>query len=206
MRALPLHPSRLSIFCLAITCAAGGEAADYPYDAYISTDQAQIIAGPGHRFYATDRLARGTKVEIYREEPSGWLAIRPPEGSFSWVPGDFVERLDDENLARVKEPTGAWIGTSVEHVSEHQQQITLKMGELVQVLGEKTVAAKSGKEQTWLKIAPPAGEYRWVHLRDVSRQKPPEPVTPVAAEVEVIREAEALTPALSQGEREKTEE
>jgi hypothetical protein len=122
------------------------------------------------------------------------------------VPAEFVERLDADNLGRVKESTGAWIGTSVEHVSEHQQQVTLKAGELVQVVGEKLVGAKSGKEQAWLKITPPAGEYRWVHLRDVSRQKPEEPVAPVTAEVEAVSEPETTTPALSQKEREGTRE
>src|SRR5439155_21443618 len=85
-----------------------------------------------------------------------------------------VERLDDDKLGRVKQATGAWVGTNVEHVAEHHQQVTLKAGELVQIIAEKSVAAKEGKEQTWLKVAPPAGEYRWVHLRDVVRQNPEE--------------------------------
>ncbi len=165
-------------FCCAVSAATD----DFPYSAYIAADKTEVVAGPGHRFYATDRLARGTKVEIYREEASGWLAIRPPEGSFSWAPADFVERLDDDKLGRVKEPTGAWVGTSVEHVAEHQQQVTLKAGELVQIIDEKTVTANDGKERTWLKIAPPAGEYRWVHLRDVVRQKPEEPEPPPIVE------------------------
>src|SRR5439155_21350954 len=117
-----------------LCCAAIASAGDFPYIAYVCVEDAQVVAGPGHRFYATDQLPRGMKVEIYREEPSGWLAIRPPEGSFSWVPGEFVERLDEKNLAKVKDQTGAWVGTSVEHVSEYQQQVTLKAGELVQVI------------------------------------------------------------------------
>ncbi len=170
---------RLLLGCAVLLCSVA-LAEDYPYEAYVVTDDAEVVAGPGHRFYITERLARGTQVEIYREEPSGWLAIRPPEGSFSWVPADFVERLDDE-LGKVKEPAAAWIGTSVEHVSEHHQQFTLKAGELVSILSEKTVTAKSGGEQTWLKISPPAGEFRWIHLRDVSRQKPKVPTAPLAA-------------------------
>src|SRR6476660_5380365 len=126
------------------------EADESPYEAFVSTDLAEVVAGPSHRFYATDRLSRGTKVEIYREELSGWLAIRPPEGSFSWAPGESIERLDGDHLGRVKEPSGAWIGTSVEHVREHHQQVTLKQGELVQILGEKSVVGAGGKEQTWL--------------------------------------------------------
>jgi hypothetical protein len=173
----------LRVFVLSLCCAVSAAADDFPYSAYIAADKTEVVAGPGHRFYATDRLPRGTEVEIYREEASGWLAIRPPEGSFSWVPADFVERLEEEKLGKVKQQTGAWVGTSVEHVAEHHQQVTLKQGELVQIIDEKTVTASDGKERTWLKIAPPAGEYRWVHLRDVVRQKPEEPVRAPTAEI-----------------------
>lgn len=200
MRPLHLYSLIAALSCAAIACAD-----DFPYAAYICVEQAEIVAGPGHRFYATDRLPRGMKVDVYREEPSGWLAIRPPEGSFSWVPAEFVERLEDQNLAKVKEPTGAWVGTSVEHVSEYQQQVTLKAGEVVQVIAEKTAGGSAGKERKWLKIAPPAGEYRWVHLRDVSRQKPEEP-KPVEVEEEPVEvKNTGLTPTLSQREKELAE-
>jgi hypothetical protein len=192
---------------MGLIAAATWAADEFPYQAYVLSENVDVVAGPGHRFYATDRLTRGTQVEIYREEASGWLAIRPPEGSFSWIPAEFVERLEDDLLGRVIEPTGAWIGTSVEHVSEHQQQVTLKAGELVQIIGEKSAAAKEGEKRTWLKISPPAGEYRWVHLRDVGRQKPQDVLPKVAAEVDPEDEsvATALTPALSQGKREEAE-
>jgi uncharacterized protein YraI len=183
---------------LSVLAVLAARADESPYEAYIATDNVEIVAGPGHRYYATDRLPRGTKIEIYREEASGWLAIRPPEGSFSWVPAEFVERLDDASLGRVSESTSAWVGTTVEHVVEHHQQVTLKAGELVQILGEKSAAAKRDVERKWFKIAPPAGEYRWVYLRDVSRQQPedPEPVEPQVVE-------QAITPALSSRERAK---
>jgi hypothetical protein len=172
-----------------ITALPRAAADERPYTAYVIADGAEIVAGPEHRYYATDRLSRGTAVEVYREEASGWLAIRPPEGSFSWTPAEFIERLDDDKpdgdkLGRVRQSIGAWIGTSVEHVDEHYQQVKLKAGELVQILGEKTITSAGGTEATWLKIAPPAGEYRWIHLRDVSRQEPvelPPPMTLAAA-------------------------
>lgn len=168
-------PAKLIIRALTVVASltATTIAADeFPYDAYVAVDQAEVVAGPGHRFYATDRLERGAKVEIYREEPSGWLAIRPTDGAFSWTPAESIERLkDDATLGRVKQSTPAWIGTAAEHVSEHRQQVTLKTGEMVQILGEKSVG-EGGQRQKWLKIAPPAGEFRWIHLRDVSRQMP----------------------------------
>jgi hypothetical protein len=146
-------------------------AEEFPYTAYVAVERAEVVSGPGHRFYATEQLPQGAEVEVYREEPSGWLAIRPPDGSFSWVPAEAVERSGEAEAGRVVEPTPAWIGTATERVSEHRQQVTLQEGELVRILGEKTVAAE-GQEQVWLKIAPPAGEFRWIHLRDVSRQMP----------------------------------
>lgn len=160
---------------IALAVAPFCAANESPYEAYVCVDQADVVAGPGHRFYVTDRLSRGTKVEIYREEASGWLAIRPPEGSFSWVPSDFVERTEDEHVGRLTQPAGSWVGTTVEHVDEHHQQVTLKAGELVHIESEKSATSKSGNERKWLKIAPPAGEYRWIHLRDVARQKPIDP-------------------------------
>jgi hypothetical protein len=179
MPAIRTHWSIIAL--VGLLCARANAADGFPYEAFVCTDAAEVVAGPGHRHYVTDRLTRGTKVEIYREEASGWLAIRPPEGSFSWVPSEFVERTDGENLGRVKETTGAWIGTTIEHVSEHRQEVTLKVGELVQILGERSVGGKSGNGRAWLKISPPAGEYRWIYLRDVSRQKPEDEPRPQLA-------------------------
>jgi hypothetical protein len=162
--------------CAAACALAARAEDDFPYHAYVAVDGAEVVSGPGQRYYATDRLALGAKIEVYREEASGWLAIRPPQGSFSWVDAAAIERdEEDEALGRVTEPTPAWIGTAAERVSEHRQHVTLKEGEVVKIIGEKQVASDEGEEETWLKISPPAGEFRWIHLRDVSRQRP-EPI------------------------------
>src|SRR5438874_7032441 len=211
MPGMRFHFSIAQAACFFSVWSCAAAAAEFPYEAYVIVDGAEIVAGPGHRFYATDRLSRGTKVEIYREEASGWLAIRPPDGSFSWVPADFVERLEDDKLGRVKQPTGAWVGTAVEQVAEHHQQLTLKAGELVQIIDEKTAVGNDGNERTWLKITPPAGEYRWVHLRDVVRQKPAEPEPP--AQLTGDEDQDTLTPdpttssrvPISQRERERSD-
>ncbi len=196
---MPVRQLTIALVAILTAWSATALGADegYPYEAFVCVDQAEVVAGPGHRYYTTERLSWGSKVEIYREELSGWLAIRPPEGSFSWVPSEFIERLDEVQagsgeVGRVKQPTGVWIGTATEHVGEHRQQITLKTGELVQIESEKTITANSGSERKWLKIAPPAGEFRWVHLRDVSRQKPlaPPPTEDDAEVAPALVEAE----------------
>ncbi|MEX2173183.1 MAG: hypothetical protein WD872_02400 [Pirellulaceae bacterium] len=178
MRLLSL--AALTFTCsLSIVAVARGD--EFPFEGYVAGEGADVASGPGRRFYTTDRLAAGDKVEVYREDDAGWLAIRPPEGSFSWIPAEQVELLED-GVGKVKSATESWIGTSLERVNQHKSQVLLKPGELVEVLDEKTVAFEAGEEK-WLKIAPPAGEFRFVHGQDVSRE-------PVEVKVAAVPEAE----------------
>ena len=186
---------------LMISAARAGE---FPFTGYISGERASVSAGPGRRFYVTDHLPRGSQVEVYREDDAGWLAIRPPEGSFSWVPAEHVERMDGD-VGKIKSATESWIGTSIEQVKEHEHQVSLKPGELVQVLAEKTIGA-GDDEATWLKIAPPAGEFRYINSRDVSREPiaVAEPVLEQAEEQAVAaEEPEAIAPSEASVEPER---
>lgn len=151
---------------IAASAALGDE---FPFTGYIAAERAEVASGPGRRFYVTGHLPRGATVEVYREDDAGWLAIRPPEGSFSWIPAEHVEQLDG-GVGKLTSPTASWVGTSIEKVEEHKSHVELKAGELVQVLAEKTVGEGDSQEK-WLKIAPPAGEFRYVHSRDVSREQ-----------------------------------
>ncbi len=196
---------RLMVFvalaCVAIAGPAASlpaAAAEFPFTGYIAVPEAEVASGPGRRFYTTDKLPRGAQVEVYREDDAGWLAIRPPEGSFSWVPAEHVEP-QGEGTGKVRTATESWIGTTIEDVTEHKSQVALKAGELVEIIDRKRVAT-SGGEEAWLKIAPPAGEFRYVHSRDVSREPVEEPTEEGAAE-----SGDTLTSALSQGEREPEE-
>ncbi|QDU31037.1 hypothetical protein ETAA8_61900 [Anatilimnocola aggregata] len=155
----------------AARVAAAAE--DYPYTAYVSVPQTNVHSGPSRNFYPTDELFEGDQVEVYRREGSSWLGIRPPTGSFSWVPADTVEETDDEGIHRVLIETQSWIGTLFPSVREHKYQVKLRPGELIEVIGQKTVQSTEGNE-TWLKIAPPAGEFRWIHVSQVSRTPPRE--------------------------------
>lgn len=193
-----------ALFCPE-AMAPASLAAEFPFDGYIAAPQAEIASGPGRRFYTTGKLPRGTKVEVYREDDAGWLAIRPPEGSFSWIPAEHVEQLDDD-MGKVRSATESWIGTSIEDVKQHKSQVSLKAGEVVQIIDRKKVATEDG-EEAWLKIAPPAGEFRYVHSRDVSREPVevetanPNMLIPALAQVE----ADAPIPAVSPGAGEPEE-
>jgi uncharacterized protein YgiM (DUF1202 family) len=138
--------------------------------AFVRADLADVRSGPGKKYYATAQLAQGTPIEVYRDDPGGWLAIRPPEGSFSWVLARQLRMTNQPNLAEVIDQGAvAWVGAAAAERLDHKWQVRLDRGELVEVLGSEQLATTSGAvEEPCYKIAPPAGEFRWVRQSDVS--------------------------------------
>ncbi|HEY6563467.1 MAG TPA: hypothetical protein VIY86_03175, partial [Pirellulaceae bacterium] len=69
--------------------------------AYVAVDELDVHSGPGPDFYATSRLPRGARLEVVQEMPE-WIAIRPPEGSFSWLDARnvFVEGMELSGTVR----------------------------------------------------------------------------------------------------------
>lgn len=151
------------LVCLRAVPGMGRER--LPYRAQIAFDDTPIFSGPNDGFYATDYLAAGSTVDVLRRDPGGWLAIRPPEGSFSWVPADRLEFTDRADEAEViADRTQVWIGSRVETVRDHHWQVSLEPGHFVRVLGRRTLGdGRSSRAGEWLQIAPPHGELRWVH-------------------------------------------
>ncbi len=70
-----------------------------------------------------------------------------------------VKRLDN-GLAEVeKDDVPSRIGSRVSD-QRNAVQIRLKKGEVVEIIGEQSIDG-----ETWYKIAPPAGEFRWIQSR-----------------------------------------
>jgi hypothetical protein len=154
----------IAVFLVSIFAACAGAAEQVPpYEAKVIVPGAQVLSGPGADFYAVDTLSEGEIVEVHRQQPGGWLGIRPPEDSFSWVFGRHVKLLDD-GLAQVeKDDVASRIGSRMSD-QRNAVQVRLKKDEIVEVLGEQ-----SSDGQTWYKIAPPPGEFRWIHTRHVAQ-------------------------------------
>jgi len=133
----------------------------------VQSENATLHAGPGPEYYVTGHIARGTRVEIYIRTDDGWCAVRPPQGSFSWVNAKFVRKDYDkigvivaENNKKsipVRVGTDSVLKSSVIHVG-------LKNGDKVRILGEMTLPGGL----TWYKISPPSGEFRWIHENDLA--------------------------------------
>jgi hypothetical protein len=139
----------------------------FPYQAFVLHDEATVHSGPGNVHYATERLRQGAVVEVYREDPGGWCAIRPVDGSFSLVPEATLE-IVGEGVGRVLENgTQAWVGTKLGPVDKPLWQVKLQKSELVEVLGQVSWPNPEGHSTIWYQISPPAGEFRWVRISDI---------------------------------------
>ncbi|MCH8922456.1 MAG: SH3 domain-containing protein [Planctomycetes bacterium] len=137
----------------------------FPYTGYIAGKNVYVRSGPGKNYYPTDKLQQGTPLEIWRHDPGGWFAVRPPEGSYSWVRAKYLRPTDQQGVFVVAaDRVIARVGSKL---SDQRDviQIRLERGEEVEVL--KTVGTGS---RAWCKVAPPAGEFRWVFGQLVERR------------------------------------
>lgn len=147
-----------------------------PYVAEVAGPEATVRSGPGTQYYSTQKLAEGTKVNVYRQDPGGWAAISPPEGSFSWVLGKYVQIDRDETATINAAEVNARVGSKFSDIRD-VIQVRLSEGQQVYVLDAKLLRVGQSA-QTWYKIEPPPGEFRWVKLEElaqVSRKPKPSP-------------------------------
>ena len=167
---LPLAALACSLLCAAAATAAA--APNFPYTAYVTAENVYVRSGPGDNYYPTEKLKAGDKVEVYRHDPGGWLAIRPVPGSFSWVAGRYLQ-LGNKNIATVTEDrVAARVGSRFSDVRDCVQ-VRLHRGEAVEVLdAPRDNAAAGGGSSAWYKIASPAGEFRWISSRFVDTEFP----------------------------------
>jgi hypothetical protein len=188
---------RVAAASIVLACALAGRAAAelHPYEARVVATGAPVQSGPGENFYPTDTLAQGDVVEVYREKTGGWLAIRPPVNSFSWIASRELKKRDDGLAEVVKDDVASRIGSRLND-KHNAAQVRLKKGELVEVLDEDQLG-----DETWFKIAPPAGEFRWIQASLVERIGPvqtasAEVAVPAAPDAKVAIATEATAPPL----------
>ena len=125
-----------------------------------------VRSGPGMNYYPTDKLQKGDQVEVYRHDPGGWYAIRPPRNSFSWVSARHVKKTAD-GLGRANDDQAVVrVGSRLSNVRDIVQ-VRLDPGEPVEILESFNAGG-----QTWYKIAPPSGEFRWMYGRYLSTTPP----------------------------------
>lgn len=150
---------------------SSAEELTFPYKARIVSDNVYVRSGPGSNYYPTDKLRDGEEVEIYRHDPGGWYAIRPPRGSFSWISSRFL-KLGRDGLAEiVGDRVSARVGSRFSDIRD-VVQVRLQEGELVELMPSSSIdpaRPESVNAEKWVKIAPPSGEFRWVSAEYVDR-------------------------------------
>lgn len=180
-----LHVTAISRFvavALLVTSAAvAGEATTLPVTVAVSADHAYLRCGPGDDYYPTERLSAGTDVEVWVIEPSGYCAVRPLRGSFSWVLASDVQAESapsDGSAGGPARTTGvvvtdgavARVGSQLNDL-RHVTQVALEAGERVTIL-EHVRIAEGRHAGDWVRIEPPSGEFRWARAEDLGL--PPE--------------------------------
>src|SRR5262245_57769252 len=145
-------------------------AEQFPYTAYVNSEDVYIRSGPGKNYYPTDKLAKGQPVEVYRHDPGGWYAIRPVEGSFSWVQADCLKPQGERLAVVEKDRAMCFVGTRFSSARD-VHQVRLDKGEQVEILDVKQIG-EGADAQSWCQIAPPSGEFRWVFGKFVDREPP----------------------------------
>jgi hypothetical protein len=156
-------------FALCAAILANAAEQEFPYWAYVADDEAAIRSGPGRNYYAAENLSLGREVEVYRHE-GDWCAIRPPEECFSWVHADDLRIAHDGIGEVLNDKTPCRVGSATSGLRD-VIQVRLQQGEQVEVLDAVQVETDSGLE-FHCKIAPPSGEFRWIHKDAISREPP----------------------------------
>jgi len=151
-----------------VVSASDASAQQFPYMAYVTSEQAYVRSGPGQRHYPTGQIPEGFAVEVYRHDGAGWCAIRPPERSFSWVSSHQVRPFDTGIVEVVSESVVARVGSQISP-NRSAVQVLLPKGERVEL-----IPATEDDDPRWIRIAAPAGEFRWIAADALSRQPPVE--------------------------------
>lgn len=135
----------------------------YPADAIILLPEVEVRSGPSKNFYATSKLRQGERVTVLREskEAPGWLEIKPPPQSFSWISAKYVKQTDathafvDCDPAR---PAQILPGSRLVDQPPNRESMKLTAGTIV-VIVDKALTVQG---ETWLPIQPQPSEVRYL--------------------------------------------
>ncbi len=161
--------SRLCFALLVWSAFVGlAGAQQFPYVAYVTGEQIYVRSGPGQSYYPTGQIPQGFAVEVYRHDGDSWCAIRPPAGSFSWVPSHQVRAAGEGVVEIVGEQVVARVGSGLSP-NRSAVQVLLPKGERLEL-----IVNNENDDPRWVRVAAPAGEFRWVAASSLSRRPPME--------------------------------
>jgi hypothetical protein len=155
-----MRPARLvSGLALLVLGGAVARAEPPPYEAAIAVPEVEVRSGPSQQYYATSKLRQGDRVTVVRED-HGWLAIKPPPGSFSWVNTLFLD--DEPGLTRMVRGTDVEVrvGSALsDDPPTVKSPVKLPRGTQVFLMDQNKAY---DNDTVWLPILPPEQEVRYL--------------------------------------------
>ncbi len=143
---------------------------DPPRRAVVVSEFVDVLDEPDDAAFSTGRLARGRKVLIVRDGPDGWCTIAPPVGSFSFVEESDLEDLGDDTARVLSRFAAVRPGRDGARVPG-PPRVTLKQGTIVQLLDRRPIVQRQGGTiQSWIAIAPPKAEVRFVRASAIEER------------------------------------
>jgi hypothetical protein len=165
---------------------------------YVLAPEAEVRCGPSTKpeIYPTNRLRHGDRVQVVAEGAGGWLAIRPPESSFSWINTRFLQNIVPHQPNYVVAQEGVAvpviIGSSIKRDRPDVVGARLQRGAQVRSVGP----ALADGEGTWMPVEPPPAEVRYIRAEAVAKTLTP-PDGPGPTAVTVASPVGGVVPAAS---------
>jgi hypothetical protein len=130
----------------------------------ITIPEVEVRSGPSFEFYATSKLKAGDRVEVVgkADKNPGWLAIKPPDGSLSWINSKFVQ-VGEKSHGVVVTAEGVDVpvkpASNVSNQEPNVEIVKVGRGTHVVIAGE---AKYNGPNGAWLPIEPTLHEVRYI--------------------------------------------
>ena len=166
-----MRATRWVVVAVLFGGAARGEELRTLYTAAVTREGAEVRCGPSSdpKMYPTNRLRKGDKVEVLKELPDGWLGIRPPAGSFSWVRATAVHPTAGGTtwvvVAGPGERVPVLVGSSVAEQEPTVEGAKVPGGTQLYSKGYQ----KTGTRGALVQVVPPPSEVRYVRASEVTR-------------------------------------
>jgi hypothetical protein len=144
-------------------------------NAQITADEVKVYSGPADNFYPTSLLHKGDKVLVLRREESGWLAIAPPPGSFSWINSRDVEFYKGHYLVKRNPEAPLRVGSLLLNQPPTVERTSVKTGTILTVINKPETGPDGS---TWLPVMVSPSELRYLRPEGVAALTtvaPPEP-------------------------------
>lgn len=161
------HP----IFLAAMVCFVAAMPAlgqSFPAEAVILQKEVEIRSGPGKSFDVTSKLNQNDKVLVLREvkDQPGWLEIKPPDRSFSWINGKSIKQVDARHALVDCDPTrpvSTYAGSQVVNVQPTRESMKLTGGTVLIIVDPPL----SVNGETWFPVLPHPSEVRYIPVEAV---------------------------------------